>query len=164
ILIIVPILIALIAYSNIKMSSAWRKMYHDIAGVNARVEDAVSGVRVVQSFTNEKFEMERFRKDNYSFRTAKIGAYRCKAFVSDTCYVLMRFIMLIVLVFGALLSFNDQLTHGELVAFVLFTNVLFKPIDKISALLELYPKGMAGFKRFTDLLDIEPEVKDRKDA
>src|SRR5690625_1582956 len=164
ILIIVPILIALIAYSNIKMSAAWSKMYHDIADVNARVEDAVSGVRVVQSFTNEKFEMERFVNNNNSFRTAKIGAYRVMAFVSANIYMLMRFIILIVLVLGAWLSFNNQLSYGELVAFVLYMNVLFKPIEKISALLELYPKGMAGFKRFTDLLDIEPEVKDRKDA
>src|SRR5690625_7287672 len=108
--------------------------------------------------------MELFVNDNNIFRTAKIGAYRVMAFVSANIYMFMRFITLIVLVFGAWLSFNGQLTHGELVAFVLFTNVLFKPIDKISALLELYPKGMAGFKRFTDLLDIEPEVKDRKDA
>src|SRR5690625_691827 len=98
ILIIVPILIALIAYSNIKMSAAWSKMYHDIADVNARVEDAVSGVRVVQSFTNEKFEMERFVNNNNSFRTAKIGAYRVMAFVSANIYMLMRFIILIVLV------------------------------------------------------------------
>lgn len=164
ILIIVPFLIALIAYSNIKMSSAWRKMYHDIADVNARVEDAVSGVRVVQSFTNEAFEMKRFMKNNNSFRTAKISAYRVMAFVSANIYMLMRLIVLIVLVVGAWLSFNDQLSNGELIAFVLFTNVLFKPIEKISALLELYPKGMAGFKRFTDLLDIEPEVENRKNA
>ncbi|MBP2257470.1 ABC transporter ATP-binding protein [Virgibacillus alimentarius] len=164
ILIIVPILIGLIAYSNIKMSAAWRKMYFDIADVNARVEDAVAGVRVVQSFTNEQFEMERFTKDNYSFRTAKLGAYRVMAFVSANIHMLMRFVILVVLVIGAWLSFNHKLSYGELVAFVLYMNVLFKPIEKISALLELYPKGMAGFKRFIHLLDVEPEVENRKDA
>lgn len=164
ILITVPILIALIAYSNIRMSKAWRKMYHDIAGVNARVEDAVAGVRVVQSFTNEAFEMERFKGNNNSFRTAKIGAYRVMAFVSANIYMLMRFMILIVLILGAWLSFNNQLSYGELVAFVLYMNVLFKPIEKISALLELYPKGMAGFKRFMDLLDREPEVQNREGA
>lgn len=164
ILIVVPILIALISYSNIKMSKAWRKMYHNIADVNARVEDAVSGVRVVQSFTNENFEMERFVANNNRFRTVKIGAYRIMAFVSANIYMLMRFIVLFVLVIGAWLSFNNQLSYGELVAFVLFMNVLFNPIQKISALLELYPKGMAGFKRFTDLLDVEPEVQNRDGA
>lgn len=164
ILIAVPFLIFLIAYSNIKMNQAWREMYHDIADVNARVEDAVSGVRVVQSFTNEKFEMGRFTKDNYSFRKAKIGAYKVMAFVHSSIYMLMRLIVLIVLVYGAWLTFNNRLSTGELVGFVLYANVLFKPIEKISALLELYPKGMAGFKRFTDLLDVNPDVVDRDDA
>ncbi|SDQ05367.1 ABC transporter ATP-binding protein [Virgibacillus salinus] len=164
ILIAVPFLIFLIAYSNIKMNKAWRAMYHDIAEVNARVEDAVSGVRVVQSFTNEKFEMKRFTKDNYSFRKAKVGAYKVMAFVHSNIYMMMRLIVIIVLVVGAWLSFNDEITTGELVGFVLLVNVLFKPIEKISALLELYPKGMAGFKRFTDLLDIEPDVVDHDSA
>ncbi|WP_099159011.1 ABC transporter ATP-binding protein [Virgibacillus ndiopensis] len=164
ILCVVPILIWLISYSNIKMNKAWRTMYRDIAEVNARVEDAVSGVRVVQSFTNEKHEMQRFTKDNYSFRKAKVSAYKVMAFVHSNIYMLMRLIVLIVLVVGSWLTFNDKMQMGDLVAFVLFTNVLFKPIEKISALLELYPKGMAGFKRFTELLDVAPEVVNRKDA
>src|SRR5699024_2254785 len=65
---------------------------------------------------------------------------------------------------GAWLSFNGKLTYGELVAFVLYVNVLFKPVEKISALLELYPKGMAGFRRFTELLDEDPDIVDCKGA
>ncbi|PAV28460.1 multidrug ABC transporter ATP-binding protein [Virgibacillus profundi] len=160
----VPILIFLIAFSNIKMNKAWKKMYEDIAGVNARVEDAVSGVRVVQSFTNEKFEMQRFTKDNYSFRKAKIGAYKVMAFVHSNIYMMMRLITLIVLVVGTWFTFRGQMQMGELVFFVLMVNVLMNPIQKISALLELYPKGMAGFKRFTELLDVIPDVQDRSDA
>ncbi|MBU5467496.1 ABC transporter ATP-binding protein/permease [Virgibacillus sp. MSJ-26] len=164
ILIIVPILIWLIAYSNIRMNKAWKSMYEEIADVNGRVEDAVSGVRVVQSFTNEKFEMNRFTKDNYKFRTAKLGAYKVMAFVQSSIYMMMRLMVLIVLVVGAYLSYNGLLTYGELVAFILYVNVLFKPVEKISTLLELYPKGMAGFKRFTDMLDISPDVVNKKNA
>ncbi|WP_121604193.1 ABC transporter ATP-binding protein [Virgibacillus sp. Bac332] len=164
ILFAVPILIFLIAYSNIKMNKAWKKMYEDIAGVNARVEDAVSGVRVVQSFTNETHEMDRFTKDNYSFRKAKVGAYKVMAIVHSNIYMLMRLITLVVLVVGAWLTYQEELLIGELVSFVLFVNVLFTPIQKITALLELYPKGMAGFKRFVDLLEIEPDVQNKDDA
>lgn len=164
ILIIVPILIWLITYSNIKMNKAWKSMYEEIAEVNGRVEDAVSGVRVVQSFTNEEFEMERFTKDNYNFRKAKVGAYKVMAFVHSNIYMMMRLIVLVVLVYGAWLTFNERMSYGELVSFILFTNVLFNPINKISALLEMYPKGMAGFKRFTEILDTVPDVQDRKGA
>lgn len=163
-ILIIPFLIWLISFCNIRMNKAWKKMYSDIADVNARVEDSVSGVRVVQSFTNEEFEIKRFAGNNQRFRLAKLAAYKIMSFSSSGIYMLTRLLILIVLVFGAWLSFNGNLTSGELVAFVLYANVLLKPIDKISALLELYPKGMAGFKRFTELIDTEPEVEDVEDA
>jgi len=163
-LFILPFLGWLIIVSNLKMNRAWKKMYGEIADVNSRVEDSVSGVRVVQSFTNEKFENERFSVNNLKFRKAKLGGYKVMSFSLSGIYMMTRFVTLAVLVVGAWLSYTGQLTYGELVGFVLYVNVLFKPIDKISALMELYPKGMAGFKRFTELLDMDPDVQDVKDA
>ncbi|WP_026561771.1 ABC transporter ATP-binding protein [Bacillus sp. J37] len=163
-LIILPFLGWLIVVSNLKMNKAWKKMYGEIADVNARVEDSVSGVRVVQSFTNETFENKRFSVNNLKFRQAKLGGYKVMSFSLSGIYMMTRFVTLAVLVVGAWLTYTGQLTYGELVGFVLYINVLFKPIDKISALMELYPKGMAGFKRFTELLDIDPDVQDVEDA
>lgn len=160
----VPLLIGLITYSNIRMNRAWREMYSEIADVNARVEDSVSGVRVVQSFTNERFEISRFLKNNQKFRRAKLKGYKTMALTTAGTFLMTRLMILSVLVFGAWLSFSGSLTYGEFVGFVLYVNVLFKPIDKISAILELYPKGMAGFKRFTELIDTKPQIVDRKDA
>lgn len=164
ILIMVPILIFFITYSNIKMSQAWKQMYENVGGINARIEDAVSGVRVVQSFTNESFELKHFRANNEAFRVSKLMAYRVMALVSSNIYMLTKLITLIILVVGAHLSYQGELLYGELVAFILFVNVLMRPIEKISALLEMYPKGMAGFRRFLDLLEVDPEIVDRKDA
>ncbi|SDM46239.1 ATP-binding cassette, subfamily B [Sediminibacillus halophilus] len=164
ILIIVPFLVWLISYCNLKMNEAWRKMYREIAEVNARVEDSVSGVRVVQSFTNEEYEISRFQKDNQNFRKAKLRSYKVMSYGTSGIYMMTRFITLIVLVVGAWLSFTGELSYGQLVGFVLYVNVLFKPIDKVSALMELYPKGMAGFKRFIDLIDTISEVQDKPDA
>ncbi|WP_117170743.1 ABC transporter ATP-binding protein [Paraliobacillus sediminis] len=163
-LVMVPFLIVLVTYCNVAMNKAWHNMYGKIADVNSRVEDAVSGVRVVQSFTNEDFEIERFKKDNGLFRTAKIKAYRVMAGTHSSIYMMTRLLTLLVLVVGAWLSFNDKLTYGELVSFILYTNVLIKPIDKVSALLELYPKGMAGFRRFQELIAQEPDIQDRPNA
>ncbi|MFC9599947.1 ABC transporter ATP-binding protein [Peribacillus butanolivorans] len=161
---ILPFLVLLIVISNLKMNKAWKQMYKEVADVNARVEDSVSGARVVQSFTNETYEMERFSTNNRRFRKAKLLGYKVMSFSLSGIYMMTRFMTLAVLVMGAWLTFHGQLSYGELVAFVLYVNVLFKPIDKISALMELYPKGMAGFKRFTELLDIEPDVEDKKNA
>ncbi len=163
-LVFVPFLIWLVTYSNKRMNNAWKEMYGKIADVNGRVEDSVSGVRVVKSFTNEDFEMKRFREQNGLFRSAKLYAYKVMAGTHSSIYFMTRLLTLIVLVVGAWLSYNGKLSYGELISFVLYTNVLIKPIDKISALLELYPKGMAGFKRFRDLIEQDPEIMDRKDA
>lgn len=164
ILLAVPFLVWLIYFCNIRMNNAWKRMYREIGDVNARVEDSVSGVRVVQSFTNEDYEIARFTKDNQNFRHAKISSYKVMSYGLSGIYMMTRLIVLVVLVLGAWLSFNNQLSYGELVGFVLYVNVLFKPIDKISALMEMYPKGMAGFKRFTELIDTEPEVVDQENA
>ena len=163
-LIVIPFLIWLITYCNIKMNGAWSSMYGKIADVNGRVEDSVSGARVVQSFTNEEFEISRFKKDNGRFRVAKIVAYKVMAATHSSIYMMTRLLTLLVLVYGAWLNYQNELSYGELVSFLLFLNVLIKPIDKISALLELYPKGMAGFGRFQELMEQEPEILDRPDA
>ncbi|MEK5332519.1 ABC transporter ATP-binding protein [Lysinibacillus sp. FSL W8-0992] len=162
--IMVPFLMWLVTVSNIKMNNAWKTLYVKIADVNGRVEDSVSGVRVVKSFTNEAYEMERFKEQNGFFRSAKLYAYKIMAGAHSSIYMMTRLLTLVVLVVGAWLSFNGKLSYGGLVSFVLYTNVLIKPIDKISALLELYPKGMAGFKRFRELIEQEPEIQDREGA
>ncbi|OIK14770.1 ABC transporter ATP-binding protein [Bacillus sp. MUM 13] len=161
---ITPFLIALIIFSNLSMNKAWKNMYTQIAEVNARVEDSVSGIRVVQSFTNEKFEINRFSLNNKNFRNAKLRAYKTMSYTASAIYMMTRFMTIAVLIYGAWLCYKDRLTSGELVSFVLYVNVLFKPIDKINALMELYPKGMAGFKRFTEMIDIHPDVEDKLDA
>lgn len=163
-ILVIPLLVIVITYCNIQMNKAWKTMYEKIADVNARVEDSVSGVRVVQSFTNEEYEIKRFSQDNKKFRKAKLAAYKVMAMTNSSMYMMTRFATLIVLVVGAWFSFRGSLSYGELVGFILYVNVLFKPVDKISALMELYPKGMAGFKRFTELIDSEPDVQDVEDA
>ncbi|WP_214819465.1 MULTISPECIES: ABC transporter ATP-binding protein [unclassified Exiguobacterium] len=160
----VPFLIIMITYSNKNMNKAWQKMYTNIGEVNARVEDSVSGARVVQSFTNEAFEIGRFQKDNNFYRGSKIEAYRVMSTSLAGIYITTRLMTLLVLVYGAYLTYEGQLSYGQLVGFILYMNLLIKPIEKITALLEMYPKGMAGFKRFTQLLDEEPDIENRANA
>lgn len=163
-IVMVPVLIVLVAFCNKHMNAAWLNMYGKIAEVNGRVEDSVSGSRVVKSFTNEDFELSRFRRDNGNFRTAKLVAYNVMAWTTSSIYMMTRLVTLVILVVGAWFTFQGKLSIGELVSFILFINILIKPIDKISALLELYPKGMAGFSRFRQLLDQDPEIADCPDA
>ncbi|TVY10455.1 ABC transporter ATP-binding protein [Paenibacillus cremeus] len=161
---IVPLLIWLVVVCNLKLVKAAKQMFTDIADVNAQVEDSVTGIRVVQTFTNEAHEMDKFTVSNSNYRRAKLHSYRIIAFSSSGMYLLMRLISLFVLLCGAWFVVRGQLSYGEFVGFLLLINIFFKPIEKINAFLESYPKGMAGFKRFLEVLDTEPDVADRPDA
>jgi len=160
----VPLLIWLALYCNRRMARAIRKMYSDIADYNARVEDTFGGIRVVQAFANEEHEKKRFAVNNRKFRHAKLEAYRIMAWSLSLSHLLMRLVTLFVLLCGAWYVFHDDLSVGTFVGFLLLTNVLFRPIEKINAVVELYPKGIAGFGRYLELMDTAPEVADRPGA
>lgn len=163
-LLAVPVIIWIIAVCNIKMERAFTSMYGSIADVNAQVEDSVAGMRVVQSFTNEEHEKARFAVSNGKFRLAKLRSYFVMGYATATTHLLMRLMSLIVLLFGAWFVVQGTLSYGELVGFLLIVNIFVKPIEKINFLLEMYPKGMAGFKRFQEILAVEPDVADAPDA
>ena len=160
----VPLLVWLAIACNRRMARAVHKMYADIAEYNARVEDTFGGIRVVQAFANEEHEKRLFARSNRSFRQAKLAAYRIMASSLSLSHLLMRLVMLFVLLCGAWFIFRDELTTGQFIAFLLLTGVFFRPIEKINAVIELYPKGIAGFSRYLELMDTAPEVTDAPDA
>ncbi len=161
---VIPFLLFLAVYFNNKMTGAIHQLYTDIADFSARVENNVSGIRVVQAFGNETFEKTQFQKNNLRFRLSKLLAYKIMALNISISYFLMRLITLFVLVCGTWFVIQNELSSGGFIAFVLLTNVLFRPIEKINAIIESYPKGIAGFKRYIELIDTEPDIKDKPDA
>jgi ATP-binding cassette subfamily B protein len=146
------------------MSKAFSRMFGDIADFNARVENNITGIRVVQAFANEEYEKAQFAVNNGRFRQTKLVAYKIMAWNSSISYVLMKLVSLFVLVCGTWFVINGSMTYGEFIAFIMLSNVFLTPIQKINSVIETYPKGIAGFKRYTDLLDMEPDVQDRPNA
>ncbi|UKS28433.1 ABC transporter ATP-binding protein/permease [Paenibacillus sp. HWE-109] len=162
--IIVPLMIYLSLYFSGKMSAAFKRMFADIADYNARVENNVSGIRVVQAFANEKYEIDRFADNNNRFRLTKLVAYRIMALNSSLSFILMKGISLFVLVCGTWFVIQNRMTYGEFIAFLMLSNVFLSPIQQINSVIETYPKGIAGFKRYLELLETAPDVNDAPDA
>ncbi|WP_336776044.1 ABC transporter ATP-binding protein [Paenibacillus sp. MMO-58] len=162
--IVVPIILVLVLFFNGKMTKASHRLFGDMADFNARVEDTVGGIRVVQAFSNEKHESKLFAGNNSRFRQAKLISYKIIGLNSSITYFLMRLVTLFVLLAGTWFVINDNLHYGEFVAFVLMTNIFFKPIEKINAVIESYPRGIAGFRRYVELLETEPDVADAPNA
>ncbi|MEK3740004.1 MULTISPECIES: ABC transporter ATP-binding protein [unclassified Paenibacillus] len=162
--IIVPIMAWVIIYFGRNMTSTYRQLFGNVGSFNARIEDNVGGIRVVQSFANEQHEQELFAVDNQMFRKTKLLAYKIMARSLSVSYMMTRLITILVMICGAWFFINGELQIGEFVAFILLSNIFFRPIEKINAVIESYPKGIAGFRRYLEIIDTEPDISDKPDA
>ncbi len=162
--VIIPIIIYLALFFSRKMTVAFRSMFSNVADYNARVENNVSGMRVVQAFANEDHEIAQFAVNNERFRQTKLAAYRIMAWNSSISSILMKIISIFVLLCGTWFVLQNHMTYGEFIAFILLSNIFLGPIKQINAVIEMYPKGIAGFRRYLDLLEADPDIQDGPDA
>ena len=162
--VIVPACIVIVMVFGGRMTRTWRAIYARVADFNVRLEENIGGIRVVQAFANEEHEKTLFEHDNSRYRETKLSAYKLMAGSSALNYVGMRLIQVVVMVTGAAFVLDGSLTTGGFVAFLLLVTVFFRPLDKIAAVIETYPRGIAGFRRYLELLETEPEVTDAPGA
>jgi len=141
-----------------------RQLFSRVGDFNARIEENVGGIRVVQAFANEDHERSLFAIDNERYRDTKLDAYRMMSRSMSLSYMTMRIVQLFVMIAGAYFVLRGQLTVGGFMGFLLLVNVFFRPVEKINAVLETYPRGIAGFKRYLELLETEPDIADAPDA
>nr|WP_309697060.1 ABC transporter ATP-binding protein [Armatimonas sp.] len=146
------------------MTLNMRALFGRVGDFNARIEENVGGMRVVQAFANEDHERRLFAKDNEAYRDTKLDAYRLMSKSMSLSYMTMRIVQLFVMIAGAFYVLRGELTVGGFMGFLLLVNVFFRPVEKINAVLETYPKGIAGFKRYSELLNTAPDIADAPNA
>ncbi|MFS4437973.1 ABC transporter ATP-binding protein [Paracoccaceae bacterium GXU_MW_L88] len=161
---IVPLMVWLISVYGGKMTRAWREIYARVGAFNVRLEEALGGIRVVQAFANEDHEKSLFARDNHRYRQTKLDAYRIMASVTSIHYMGMRLVQVIVMVAGAAFVLEGSLTTGGFVGFLLLVGVFFRPLEKIAAVVETYPRGIAGFRNYLELIGTEPDIQETPGA
>ena len=161
---IVPAMLAIVIVFGGRMTRTWREIYSRVGDFNVRLEEALGGVRVVQAFGNEAHENHLFAADNARYRQAKLDAYRVMAASNALQYMGLRLVQVIVMVVGAGFVLSGDLTTGGFVGFLLLVGVFYRPLEKIAAVIETYPRGIAGFRRYQELLATEPEIADARNA
>ena len=159
VLVVPPILFLATRYGS-RMTQNFRAIFAGIGAFNARVEENIGGMRVVQAFANEAHERRLFAADNDSYRRTKLQGYRLMAVSTALTYLSMRATQMVVMVAGTWYVLHGALSAGGFVGFLLLVGVFFRPVEKISAVLETYPKGIAGFRRYCDLIDTKPALVD----
>ncbi|GAA4171453.1 ABC transporter ATP-binding protein [Shinella granuli] len=161
---IVPVTAVVTTLYGKRMTANSHALYGRIGEFNARIEENVGGIRVVQAFTNEDHERALFAENNRNYLATKLEAYKVMAASMSLSYLSMRFVQVVVMLAGAWFVVRGELTDGGFVGFLLLVGVFFRPIDKINSIIESYPKGIAGFQRYTRFLDTRPDIADRPGA
>ena len=149
---------------NRKMQAGWRITRNQIGEVNAQVEDSLLGMRVVKSFANERIEAEKFDNGNERILSVRRKIYKAMGGMTATVQVFDGLMYLLVLVVGSLFMINGQVSPGELVAYLLYANMLLASIRRIVEFAEQFQRGMTGIERFCELMDAPVDIEDAPDA
>ena len=163
-LLILPLMILYAGRCNVKMRAAFRQNRVRMGEFNAGMEDNLSGIRVVKSFANEHLEHEKFRRSNDRLLDAKRYAYRCMGVFHSGLGAFTTFITVAVLVAGAILISQNQLTATDLITFQLYISNFTDPVRKLINFTEQFQNGASAFARFREMMDVPVEIRDLPDA
>ena len=162
--VLVPVMFAYAFFLNRRMKRAFRENRVQIAEINTQIEDNLSGIRVVKSFANEQIEREKFRKGNEGFLKAKKNSYFYMGFYHSGMTAFTMLINVAVIMIGGILIAKGMVNVADFVTFLLYINIFTDPIRTLIDFTEQFQNGYSGFERFVEILDIEPDIKDKKDA
>ena len=160
----IPFMILFASYYNKQMNKAFDNNKRKIGDINARIEDNLSGIRVVQSFANEEAEQEKFSYNNNQYVLSKKNSYKYMGGYHSGLNAFISLISVIVIILGSTLIGKEQLTTPDLIAFILYINNLIEPIRKLINFTEQFAEGITGFNRFLEMMAIEPDIQDQKGA
>ena len=151
-------------HQNHKMQQTFMENRRKIGDVNASLQDTLSGIRVVQSFTNEEIEKEKFRKSNHAFLVSKDNNYKCMGEFMSSNLFFQGMMYLITLIYGGYLIANHEMSPADLAMYALYIGIFISPIQILVELMEMMQKGFSGFRRFLDVMETVPEIQDKPDA
>ena len=149
---------------NRRMQETFMENRRKIGDVNSSLQDTLAGIRVVQSFANEDIEREKFRRSNHAFLISKRNNYNCMGNFMGWNLFFQGMMYLVTLVYGGYLIANGMMAVTDLAMYALYIGIFISPIQILVELIEMMQKGLAGFRRFLDVMETEPEIVDSPDA
>lgn len=166
-LVAIGIVLVMLVYAialNKKMKNAFKENRARIADINSQIEDSLSGIRVVKSFSNEKKEMEKFKEGNARFVASKRRSYKYMGIYHSGMGAFSTLITVGSLIVGAYLMAVGELNTSDLVTFLLYINNFTEPVKKLVNFTEQFQNGYSGYERFLEIMSIAPDIADRPDA
>ncbi len=164
-MLILVVLMLVFSYGqNKKMQETFMDNRRKIGDINSSLQDTLAGIRVVQSFANERIEQEKFNRSNENFLISKDANYRCMgSFMSGNAFF-QGMMYLVTLVFGGFLIAHGRMEVSDLAMYALYIGIFISPIQILVELTEMMQKGLSGFRRFLEVVETEPDIVDAADA
>ena len=162
--VLIPFMIMYAYFFNKRMKRAFRENRVKIAAINEQIEDNLSGIRVVKSFANEDIENEKFKVGNDAFLDAKKNSYHYMGGYNSGLTAFNTMINLIVIVSGGIMITRNAVSITDLLTFLLYINIFTDPVKTLIDFTEQFQNGYSGYERFQQILQLEPEIRDREDA
>lgn len=164
-MLILVVLMLVFSYGqNKKMQETFMDNRQKIGDINSSLQDTLAGIRVVQSFANERIEQEKFNRSNENFLISKDANYRCMgSFMSGNAFF-QGMMYLVTLVFGGFLIAHGRMEASDLAMYALYIGIFISPIQILVELTEMMQKGLSGFRRFLEVVETEPDIVDAADA
>lgn len=164
-MLILVVLMLVFSYGqNKKMQETFMDNRRKIGDINSSLQDTLAGIRVVQSFANERIEQEKFNRSNENFLISKDANYRCMgSFMSGNAFF-QGMMYLVTLVFGGFLIAHGKMEVSDLAMYALYIGIFISPIQILVELTEMMQKGLSGFRRFLEVVETEPDIVDAADA
>jgi ATP-binding cassette subfamily B protein len=159
-LLFLPIMAVYAFYFNKRMKIALRRSKDRIGDINAQVEDTLSGIRVVKSFTNEEIEEKKFAYENNRFVDSRRDGHKSEAYFYEGLIAFTQLMTIVVVIFGGVSIVQASLDLADLLTFLLYIGILIEPIQRFGNFTRLYQDGMTGFARFMEILEVAPDIQD----
>jgi len=161
---VVPFLVLFAVFYNSKMRRTFRQMREKLSDINAGLEDSISGVRVVKSFTNEEYEEKKFDEGNNAFKKLRTRSVRQLGIFSGGINFFSNILNLVTLAFGGYFLYLGEINTGDLFAYIIYMGIIIQPVKRLANFVEQFQRGMAGFRRFSEVMAITPDIIDKDEA
>ena len=162
--IMIPLMIYFSSHFRNKMRIAQKDQRVHIGHLNSSIEDSLLGIKVVKSFANEDVEKEKFTYENNKFLGIKKRYYKSMAGFNTINRVFDGLMYLILIASGGYFLMKREIGPEDLIVYVMFIQSLLATVRRIIEFTEQFQKGMTGIERFAEIMSIEPDIKDKKDA
>lgn len=161
---IIPFMFIVAAKYRKKMREAQQRQRVHIGDINSEIEDSLSGIRVVRSFTNEELEKDKFSESNNYFLGIKKSYYKNMAAFMTVTRTFDGIMHLALILTGGYFMIQGTIDPADLIVYVMYVRTMIMTVNRIVEFTEQFQKGITGIERFGEIMDIEPEIKDTPGA